>query len=78
MPSWELFAQQDDAYRASVLPAGVTKVSVEAAVKMGWAEWVDHSISIERFGASAPGPEVLEHLGFSAEKIAERVRELIG
>jgi len=78
MPSWELFAQQDDAYRESVLPAGVPKLSVEAAVKMGWAEWVDDSVSIERFGASAPGPEVLERFGFSPEKIAERIRKLIG
>jgi transketolase len=77
MPSWELFAQQDDAYRAAVLPAGVPKISVEAGVKQGWAEWVDESISIERFGASAPGTEVLERFGFSADGIAERVRKLL-
>ncbi|MEO6496216.1 MAG: transketolase [Solirubrobacteraceae bacterium] len=77
MPSWELFAQQDDAYRASVLPDGVPKISVEAAVSMGWSRWVDQSIALDRFGASAPGPEVLERFGFSAEGIAQRVRELL-
>ncbi|MEJ7784110.1 MAG: transketolase [Solirubrobacteraceae bacterium] len=77
MPSWELFAQQDDAYRASVLPEGVPKISVEAAVSMGWSRWVDASIALDRFGASAPGSEVLERFGFSAEGIAQRVRELL-
>jgi transketolase len=78
MPSWELFAQQDDDYRASVLPDGVPKISVEAAVSMGWAKWVDESIALDRFGASAPGGEVLERFGFSAAGIEKRVRELIG
>ena len=77
MPSWELFAEQDDAYRASVLPVGVPKVSVEAGVAMGWSTWVDDSVSIERFGASAPGPEVLEKLGITADHVAEKVRALL-
>jgi transketolase len=77
MPSWELFAQQDDAYRESVLPGDVPKISVEAGIAMGWRQWVDESISIERFGASAPGSEVLERLGFGADAIAERVRRLL-
>jgi len=77
MPSWELFAQQDDAYRASVLPEGVRSISVEAGVSMGWSRWVDESISIERFGASAPGTEVLERFGFSADGIAKRLRALL-
>jgi transketolase len=77
MPSWELFAQQDDDYRASVLPADRLKVSVEAGVAMGWERWVDHSVSIDRFGASAPGTEVLERLGINPEHVAEVVRELL-
>jgi transketolase len=77
MPSWELFAQQDDGYRASVLPEDRLKVSVEAAISMGWDRWVDHSVSIDRFGASAPGPEVLERLGISAEHVADVVRGLL-
>ncbi|HZO36592.1 MAG TPA: transketolase [Solirubrobacteraceae bacterium] len=77
MPSWELFAQQDAAYRASVLPPELPKVSVEAGVSMGWAQWVDASVAIDRFGASAPGAEVLEKLGITPEHVAEKVRGLL-
>jgi transketolase len=77
MPSWELFREQDDAYRESVLPSGLAKVSVEAGVRMGWREWVDDSVSIERFGASAPGQEVLDKLGITPEATAEKVRALL-
>jgi transketolase len=78
MPSWELFAAQDDDYRDSVLPAALPSVSVEAGVTMGWERWVDSAVGIDRFGASAPGAEVLERLGITAEAVAERVRALLG
>ncbi len=77
MPSWELFADQDDGYRVEVLPPDVPKVSVESGVAMGWAKWVDASVSIERFGASAPGPEAYEKLGFTPENVVARARDLI-
>jgi transketolase len=77
MPSWELFAAQDDAYREEVLPAGLPKVSVEAGISMGWERWVDRSVSIERFGASAPGLETLEKLGITPQATADAVRELL-
>ena len=77
MPSWELFGQQDDAYQASVLPADRKKVSVEAGISMGWSRWVDASVAIDRFGASAPGTEVLERLGITPENVAEKVRGLL-
>ncbi|HEV7772118.1 MAG TPA: transketolase [Conexibacter sp.] len=77
MPSWELFAAQDDAYRASVLPPGQPKVSVEAGIAMGWAQFVDASVSIERFGASAPGETVMRELGMTPEHVAEVVRAAI-
>jgi transketolase len=78
MPSWELFEQQDDDYRASVLPCGVPAVSLEAGVAQGWSRFVDASVSIERFGASAPGPEVLQRLGIAPEQLAAAARRLIG
>jgi transketolase len=78
MPSWELFAAQDDDYRDAVLPPGLPSVSVEAGVAQGWERWVDRSVSIERFGASAPGAEVLEKLGITAENTARTARELLG
>src|SRR3954462_4957033 len=70
MPSWELFAAQDEAYRDSVLASDVPSVSVEAGISQGWERWVDRSVSIDRFGASAPGPEVLRRLGITAEAVA--------
>jgi transketolase len=77
MPSWELFAAQDEGYRLDVLPPEVPSVSVEAGISMGWSQWVDRSVSIDRFGASAPGPEVLEKLGITPEATADAVRTLL-
>jgi transketolase len=78
MPSWEVFAEQDEGYRDSVLPPDVLKLSVEAAVAMGWQKWVNASVSLERFGASAPGTEVYEKLGFTCDAVVDRARELLG
>jgi transketolase len=77
MPSWELFAAQDEAYRESVLPRDLPSVSVEAGISQGWERWVDRSVSIERFGASAPGTEVLRRLGITAENVAGVATELV-
>jgi transketolase len=77
MPSLELFAAQDATYRTKVLPPGTPSVSVEAGVAQGWQTWVDRSVSIERFGASAPGPEALAKLGITPEAVAAAVRELL-
>jgi len=76
MPSWELFQAQDESYRQQVLPAGVPKLSVEAGISQGWERWVDASVSLERFGASAPGTEVLEKLGFTVDNVVARAAEL--
>jgi transketolase len=78
MPSWELFAAQGDDYRDQVLPPTLPSVSVEAGVSMGWERWVDRSVSIDRFGASAPGPEVLEKLGITGEHVARVAKDLLG
>jgi transketolase len=78
MPSWELFAAQGDDYRDQVLPPTLPSVSVEAAVSMGWERWVDRSVSIDRFGASAPGTEVLEKLGITGEHVARVAKDLLG
>jgi transketolase len=76
-PSWELFAVQDDAYRAEVLPPDVPKLAVEAGASFGWDRYTDDSVSIDHFGASAPGTQVLERLGFTAENVAARARALV-
>jgi len=77
MPSWELYEAQDAEYRRAVLPPGVPAVSLEAGVAQGWSRWVGASVSVERFGASAPGAEVLARLGIKAERAVAAVREAI-
>jgi transketolase len=77
MPSWELFAEQEEAYRASVLPGGVKRLAVEAGVSLGWERYADASVSIDRFGASAPGTVALQNLGFTPENVAGRARDLL-
>jgi transketolase len=82
MPSWELFAQQDQQYRESVLPPGVRKrVSIEAAATQGWERWITDdgiAIGIDHFGASAPGEKVMEEFGFTAQHVVDAVRRLAG
>ncbi|MCI4345230.1 MAG: transketolase, partial [Thermoplasmata archaeon] len=81
MPSWELFAEQPDSYRAGVFPAGVPVVGVEAARPFGWERFVGSSgrvIGLDRFGASAPGKVVLEKLGFTPEKVVDAALEVSG
>ena len=82
MPSWELFEAQDAAYRESVLPKSVTKrLSVEAGCSMGWHKYVGTEgdvVSIERFGASAPGGTCLKEFGFSVENILAKAKALLG
>jgi transketolase len=78
MPSWDLFEAQDDAYREQVLPAGVPRLAVEAGVSFGWERYADDTVSINRFGASAPGPTVMAKLGMTADHVVERARVLLG
>ncbi len=77
MPSWDLFEAQPDAYRSEVLPAGVPKLAVEAAASFGWDRWVDDVVAIDRFGASAPGPVVLDKLGINPDHVVERAEALL-
>jgi transketolase len=78
MPSWELFRAQPETYRDEVLPPGVPRLAVEAAVSLGWCEWADATITLDRFGASAPGEVAFEELGFTAQHAAEEARRLLG
>ncbi|QPK84299.1 transketolase [Corynebacterium qintianiae] len=78
MPSIEWFLEQEDDYIESVLPRAVrARVSVEAGVSMPWHRFTgDHgrNVSLEHFGASAPGAELFERFGFTAEAVAEAAR----
>jgi transketolase len=77
MPSWDLFEAQTEEYQESVLPAAVPTLSVEAASSFGWARWADDFVSIDHFGASAPGDVVLREFGFTPEHVADKARELL-
>jgi transketolase len=80
MPCMELFDAQDDAYKASVLPAGVKKLAVEAAIAMPWYKYVGTDgdiISIERFGASGPANEVYDYLNLTVDAVVERAEALL-
>ena len=77
MPCWELFAAQNDAYRAAVLGGGV-RVAVEAALQFGWDRWIGEKggfVGMKGFGASAPAEELYEHFGITAKAVAAAVRE---
>jgi transketolase len=77
MPSWTLFEALDDDAQDDVLPEDVPTLAVEAATSFGWDRWADDSVSIDRFGASAPGKVALEKLGFTAANVADRARQLL-
>ena len=82
MPCWSLFEAQEESYREGVLPPGVRKrVTVEAGSSVGWHRWAGDEgsvIGLERFGASAPGEEVLSHLGFTADHVTASALRLLG
>jgi len=78
-PSWELFEQQDAAYREAVLPSAASiRVAVEAGIALGWHRWVGPTgrvIALDGFGASAPAGKVFEEFGFTVDKIIAAVQE---
>lgn len=82
MPSWEIFEQQDAAYKESVLPSSVSaRVSVEMASTFGWERYVGikgRKIGMHRFGASAPLKDLLKFFGFTAEAVVAEAHKAIG
>ncbi len=82
LPAWDLFDAQDAAYKESVLPKAVTKrLSVEAASSFGWHKYVGtegDTVSIDRFGASAPGNVLLEKFGFTVDNVLAKAKALLG
>ena len=87
MPCWELFEEQDAAWRRKVLPAGPVRVAVEAGVRFGWDRWLfgeggkrekSGFIGMHGFGASAPAERLYAEFGITAEATAAKVRALLG
>lgn len=86
MPCWELFEEQDEAYRKRVLPGGPVRVAVEAAIRFGWDRWLfgergrrekSGFIGMHEFGASAPAGALFEHFGITAQAVADKAKLLI-
>jgi transketolase len=77
MPSWDLFAAQDDDYQQAVLEPDLPTLAVEAGASLGWERWADDSVSLDRFGASAPGDIALANLGYTPDNVADRARQLV-
>jgi transketolase len=84
LASWELFAKQGAAYINEVLPAGVKKLAIEAAIPFGWERWVGNDphlgaiIGIDHFGASAPYQRLYEEFGLTAEHAVAKAKQLLG
>jgi len=80
MPSFKIFEEQDEAYKMSIFPHGVPKISVEAGATLGWYKYIGRdgiAIGLDRFGASAPGPIALEKLGISVAHCVEAAKSLV-
>jgi transketolase len=78
MPSWELFEQQDDAYRSQVIGRSTVRIAVEAAMRLGWDRYIGEDggfVGMSGFGASGPEQELFEHFGITPEAVAEEVRK---
>ena len=81
LASWRLFERQDAVYRESVLPTSCRRrLAVEAASPFGWERWVGldgETVTLDRFGASAPGDVLFEHFGFTADNVYARAKALL-
>jgi transketolase len=81
MPCWELFEEQDDAYKQAVLPqADQKRLVVEAASSFGWHKYMGSAgamVSIDRFGVSAPGGTAMEKFGFTVENVVAKAKEVL-
>jgi transketolase len=86
MPCWELFEEQDAAWRRKVLPAGPVRVAVEAGIRFGWDRWLfgeggrrekSGFIGMHGFGASAPIDRLYKEFGITAEDTAAKVKSLL-
>jgi transketolase len=80
MPSTDVFDQQDDAWRKSVLPKGMPRVAVEAGVTAFWHKYVGLDgavVGIDTYGESAPAGALFKHFGLTAEKVAEAVKRIL-
>jgi len=77
MPSWDRFESLGEDEKDAILPPHLPVVSIEAGTTLGWHQWADVAIGIDRFGASAPGAVAMANLGITADAVVSAVRELL-
>jgi transketolase len=80
MPSFKIYDEQDESYRAALMPEETPKLAIEAGATMGWYKYVGHNggvIGLDRFGASAPGAIALDKLGINVAHIVEQAKKLV-
>jgi transketolase len=80
MPSTNVFDRQDQAYKDSILPKGMKRVSVEAGVTGGWYKYVGLDgavVGMDCFGESAPAPELFNHFGITADNVVKAVKGIL-
>jgi len=80
MPSFKIFEEQSEAYKATIFPEDTPKLAVEAGATMGWWKYVGHNggiIGVDKFGASAPGPKVCEEYGISVSNVVAHAKKLV-
>ena len=81
MPCWELFEEQSAEYRESVLPStGTARLAVEMGCRMGWEQWTGTdgaTVTLDRFGASAPGDVLMKEFGFTTERVVGAAETLL-
>ena len=80
LPSTDIFSTQSDRYRDEVLPPGVPLLAIEAGASLGWRSYVGPQIAVigvDTFGASAPGPVVMQHYGFTVENVCKQTHHLL-
>ena len=80
LPSTSIFSMQSNHYRDKVLPAGVPLLVIEAGASLGWKSYVGSQIAVigvDTFGASAPGPVVMQHFGFTVDNVCKQAHNLL-
>jgi len=80
VPSTNIFSAQTDDYRDKVVIPGVPLLVIEAGASLGWRSYVGPQVAVigvDSFGASAPGPVVMQHYGFTVENVCQRAHDLL-
>jgi transketolase len=77
MPCWELFEEQETAYKTQVFPKGIPVLSIEAMSTYGWDRYAHASVGLDTFGASGKAEDLFKHFGFTSDAVAKKAIVLL-